>query len=141
MTEIAIALRERQTQCSSEDDVWPGEAGRAFGWRLHRRSPQWRPPTDVCETENEFVIVVEIAGMRGADISATYDRGLVSICGTRSDHDGLKAYHQMEIAYGEFLVEVKLPNRIHTDDIEATYSDGFLRVRLPKMTSKQIAVE
>ncbi len=140
MAEIEIIQKDRQVRCSNEDDVWPGETVRTFGWRLQRRSPQWRPPTDVYETEKEFVVVVEIAGMRGADISAIYDKGLLSIRGIRSDRGVPKAYHQMEIAYGEFLTEIKLPNRIDTENIEATYSDGFLRVILPEMGSKQISV-
>ena len=140
MSEIDIIRQSRQVKCSSEDDSWSGEKTGSFGWGLQRSSPQWRPPTDVYETESEFVVVIEIAGMRGLDISATFDKGLLAIQGMRPDRGGLKAYHQMEIAYGEFITEVKLPNRIDTEKIEAVYSDGFLRVTLPKIVSKQISI-
>jgi HSP20 family protein len=130
-----------QIRMASEEDLWVNDPLRATGWQLKKRSPLWRPPTDVYETETAFTVVVEIAGMRGLDISATYDKGLLSIRGMRSDKGGMKAYHQMEIAYGEFVTEVRLPSRIETDQIEATYSDGFLRVVLPKMPSKSIPVE
>jgi HSP20 family protein len=137
-----IQFQDEQTfyQLAGEEDIWAGDPMRSSGWRLKKRSHYWRPPTDFFETENEFVIVVEIAGMRGVDISATYDKGLLSIRGVRADKGGLKAYHQMEIAYGEFITEVRLPGRIETEKIEATYSDGFLRVVLPKMEVKSISV-
>jgi HSP20 family protein len=141
MKEIKLFLTETEIQLSGEEDIWSGDPLRSGGWSLKKRSPQWRPPTDVLETDEEFLIVVEIAGMRGLDISATYDKGLLTIHGTRVDTGGLKAYHQMEIAYGEFQTEVRVPSRIETEKIEATYSDGFLRVVLPKLGSKRIPIE
>jgi len=141
MKEIQILNQQTQFRLAGEEDIWAGDPMRSTGWRLKKRSPSWRPPTDVYETETELVIVVEIAGMRGMDISATYDKGLLSVHGVRSDKGGLKAYHQMEIAYGEFITEVRLPSRIDTEKIEATYSDGFLRVVLPKVETKNISIE
>jgi HSP20 family protein len=141
MKQIQCLNQQPLFQLAGEEDIWAGDPMRSSGWRLKRRSPSWRPPTDVFETENEFVIVVEIAGMRGLDISATYDKGLLSVRGVRADKGGLKAYHQMEITYGEFVTEVRLPTRIETEKIEATYSDGFLRVVLPKMEAKSISID
>jgi HSP20 family protein len=141
MKEIQLSIEQTPLQLAGEEDIWTGDPLRSTGWRLKRRSTHWRPPTDVYETDTEFVMIVEIAGMRGLDISATYDKGLLSVCGTRSDKGGLKAYHQMEIAYGEFVTEVRLPGRIETEKIEATYSDGFLRVVLPKMEAKNISID
>jgi HSP20 family protein len=141
MKEIKLIQSENVVRLSGEEDIWSGDSMPSTGWRLRKRSPQWRPPTDVLETESEFLVVVEIAGMRGLDFSATFDKGLLSIQGVRTDTGGLKAYHQMEIAYGDFLTEVRLPSRVETDKIEATYSDGFLRVVLPKIGSKQIPIE
>ena len=140
MKEIKLSKEQPYYQLAGEEDIWSGDPLRSSSWRLKRRSPQWRPPTDVLETENDFVVVVEIAGMRGLDISATYDKGLLSIRGVRAEKGGSKAYHQMEIAYGEFVTEVRLPDGIDTEKIEATYSDGFLRVVLPKIGSKQISI-
>lgn len=126
---------------SGEDDSWSNETVRSFGWRIQKRSPLWRPPTDVYETEDAFVVVVEVAGMRGAEISVTYDKGALSIRGLRADKGEMKAYHQMEIAYGEFETKIKLPRRIEQDEIEATYSDGFLRVVMPKKTTKNVQID
>ncbi|NIM94336.1 MAG: Hsp20 family protein [Anaerolineales bacterium] len=126
---------------TGDENQWMEETTRSFGWRLQRRTPHWRPPTDVYETEKDFVVVVEIAGMRGLEINATYDNGVLSIRGARSDKGELKAYHQMEIAYGDFETKIRIPGRIEADQIDASYSDGFLRVVLPKMEPKEIPIE
>lgn len=124
----------------AEDDSWPTEPNRLSGWRLIRRSHAWRPPTDVLETDEAYAVVVEVAGMRGSDFTVTYNQRVLSIQGTRADTSPRKAYHQMEIAYGEFASEVRIPVPIETSGIEATYNDGFLQVILPKAQSREVPV-
>ena len=126
---------------SGESDAWDRQALEGLGWRVVRRSHAWRPPTDVLETDDEIVVVVEIAGMRGLNISVIFERQILSIRGTRPDTNICKTYHQMEIDYGEFASEVKVPLRVDSDKIEATYSDGFLKVVLPKATPREIAIK
>lgn len=116
------------------------ELEQAGAWTVRQRSHAWRPPTDVYETEEAFVVLVEVAGMHEADFVVTLDRQLLSIRGVRADREGPKAYHQMEVAYGEFVTEVRIPVPLDAPRIEASYADGFLRVRLPKARPKQIAV-
>lgn len=101
----------------------------------------WRPPTDIYATDNAYVVLVEIAGMRGKDFSVTFDRRHLVIKGIRSDTSVRKAYHQMEIAYGEFEAEVMIPGAIDVDSIEATYNDGFLRIVLPISKPQSIKIE
>lgn len=112
----------------------------AQNWHVHRRSHFWRPPTDVCETEDAYEVVVEVAGMRGATFSVTFARQILTVHGMRSGKGEMRAYHQMEIAHGEFETRVKLPSSIESQGIEAIYNDGFLRVVLPKAKPKRIAI-
>jgi HSP20 family molecular chaperone IbpA len=46
----------------------------------------------------------------------------------------------MEIPYGQFETTVRLPRAIDQDRIEATYQNGFLKVRLPKAKPRQVPV-
>jgi HSP20 family protein len=123
-----------------EDDSWPTDPTKISSWRLIRRSHAWRPPTDVLETDEAYIVVVEVAGMRGADFTVTYNQRTLSIQGIRADTSPRKAYHQMEIAYGEFASEVRIPVPIEASGIEATYNDGFLRVILPKAQSREVPI-
>ena len=110
-------------------------------WRLHMRSHIWRPPTDVYEVEDALVVRVEIAGMRENDFAIYLDGLILAIRGARPDIPERRAYHQMEIPFGEFATEVELPFQVDVDQILATYTNGFLRILLPRVQPKQIDIE
>jgi len=105
------------------------------------RSHVWRPPTDVYETEEAILVRVEVAGMRDADFSIILDGRYLSIRGVRPDVSERRAFHQMEIRFGEFSSEVELPAPVMIKDIQAVYSNGFLRILLPKARPQRINVE
>jgi HSP20 family protein len=110
-------------------------------WRLTNRSHVWHPPTDVYEVEEAVIVRVEIAGMQEDDFSiALSDRNLV-IRGFRSDVAERRAYHQMEIFFGEFMSEVELPCPVMVDQATAEYRMGFLRLVLPKVRPKIIRIK
>ena len=98
----------------------------------HVRSNIWRPPTDVYETEERLVVIVEIAGMRDEDLEVAVQDNLLLISGSRSDSVERKAYHQMEIPFGKFSVGIELPSQVDTENAIAEYKDGFLTIQLPK---------
>jgi HSP20 family protein len=125
---------------ASEEDSASAELLRALGWGPRRRGRAWRPPTDVYEAESAYVVVVEVAGMKGVELGVSFEQQLLSIRGRRPDPGGGKAYHQMEISYGEFLVDVYIHAPVDHERIEATYRDGFLRVVLPKAHTKTIPI-
>lgn len=100
----------------------------------------WRPATDLFEMEDRYVVRVEVAGMSEKDFSISMDENVLSIRGTRPDSGERRAFHQMEIQYGDFITQVELPTNIERDRVEAEYQDGFLRVVLPKAQPKQIRI-
>lgn len=92
----------------------------------------WAPPTDLFETEKDYVMRVEIAGMQEAEINIAIDGNLIAIYGMRQQPSEHAAYHQMEVRFGEFMCELELPGAVNTEKIIANYQDGFLLVNLPK---------
>ena len=100
---------------------------------LAMRSPAWRPPTDVYESEEAVIVRVEIAGMHETDFSIILDGRYLSIRGVRQDVAERRAYHQMEIRFGEFNVDVEMPAAIDVENVQATYQNGFLKIVLPKV--------
>jgi HSP20 family protein len=109
-------------------------------WRLSLRSPSWRPPTDVYEVEDDLIVRVEIAGMREEDFSIELDGRILSIRGIRQDFTGRRAYHQMEIRFGEFNIEIELPFAVDEEQVRAVYDKGFLRVQFPKAHPRQVII-
>lgn len=134
-------LRNVYLMPRDEEDPWRSGSPRDLGWRVLRHSQAWRPPTDVLETEQAYVVLVEVAGMRGAEFTVIFESPVLSIRGVRSDANVRKAYHQMEIDYGEFATEVQVPVKIDAEHIQASYSDGFLRVTLPKARAKRVPID
>ena len=111
----------------------------AVSWQV--RSNVWSPPTDEYETENAYVVRVEIAGMNEDDFEVSIENNTLLIAGVRPDAPERRAYHQMEIRFGKFATALGLPGPVDIDHAIAEYKDGFLTVTLPKATSKQIKVE
>ena len=100
----------------------------------HVRSNVWRPPTDVYETETKVVVKVEIAGTHDEDLELLVQGNLLSISGKRSDISDHRAYHQMEIPFGKFSLNIELPVNVDTDNANAEYKNGFLTIEFPKDT-------
>lgn len=109
-------------------------------WVSTRQHKTWCPPTDVYETDDCIIVKVDIAGMQERDFSISLDAKELTIGGIRHDPAAKLAYQQMEIPYGQFETTVHLPRAIDQDGIEATYQNGFLKVRLPKARPRQVPV-
>lgn len=102
----------------------------AIHWQV--RSSVWHPPTDVYETEDDFIVKVEIAGMRDEDFTVAAENRLLRIEGVRPDPAGRRAYHQMEILSGKFEIDVELIVPVNMESASAEYKDGLLTIILPK---------
>jgi HSP20 family protein len=102
----------------------------AMSWFV--RSNTWRPPTDVYETDEIFMVKMEIAGVKDEDIKVVIQDGLLLVNGIRSDSSERKSYHQMEIQFGKFSVGIELPVQVNAENATAEYKDGFLTIQLPK---------
>ena len=109
-------------------------------WRNGVPSRIWQPPTDVFETEDAVIVRVEISGMREEDFSISLTGSLLTIRGNRPDIIERRAYHQMEIFFGEFTTEAKLPRPVVADQVHAEYKAGFLRLVFPIVRPRKIKV-
>ncbi len=115
------------------------EVSRTVGWQV--TSSVWSPPTDVYETDAEFVVRVEVAGMRETDFDVSFENGILTIDGVRPDVTERRAYHQMEIHFGKFSTSIGVPGPIDLDNSIAEYKDGFLIVRMPKAKITKVKIE
>jgi HSP20 family molecular chaperone IbpA len=122
--------------------LFSGSASPVIGWTVERPNRLWRPPTDVYETEDNFEVLVEMAGARPEDLSLIYAERRLTITGVRHDPSPPhRAYHQLEMQFGEFRVDVDLPAPVTEDHIDAHYQDGFLRVILPKVKTQTLPIK
>jgi HSP20 family protein len=111
----------------------------ALGWQV--TSGVWSPPTDLYERADEYVVSVEIAGMRESDFEVVYENGVLIVSGQRPDAGERRAYHQMEIHFGKFTSAVALPGPVDLDRAQAEYRNGFVVVKLPKAKRTDVKIE
>lgn len=111
----------------------------AISWQVSFSG--WNPPTDVFETEENFIVRVEIAGMKDADFDVAIENQILMISGNRSEPNERRAYRQMEIRFGKFEIAVEISVPVEIERAVAEYKDGFLVVQLPKLSPKHIEVE
>ncbi len=111
----------------------------AVAWQVS--SGVWSPPTDLYETETDYVVRLEIAGMHEDDFEVSYEDGYLWISGVRPELPEKRAYHQMEIRFGKFSTAVAIPGAVDLEASEAAYKDGFLLVVMPKAKPKTITIE
>ena len=109
----------------------------AIGWQVHLQAHLWSPPTDLFETDNSYVVRVEVSGMRQQDFSVQLENDFLTVSGSRSDKSVRRAYHQMEVRFGEFRSVVAIPGAVDVENATAEYDDGFLTVILPKATTNK----
>jgi HSP20 family protein len=118
------------------DNPWFHQLYIALGPKGGRVCPgqprMWHPPTDVYETDSHVTVKIEIAGVDEDDIDVRLHGRDLSVRGCRNDPGNKMAYQQMEISYGEFRSEVRLPCDVDEAKARAHYDDGFLYVELPK---------
>lgn len=107
----------------------------SVSWQV--RSSLWDPPTDLYETEEAYIVRMEIAGMREENFDVSVMNDTLHITGFRRDFPAKRAVHQMEIRSGKFSAEVKLPGLVDVEKAQAEYQDGFLTITLPKDTQEK----
>jgi HSP20 family molecular chaperone IbpA len=112
-----------------------------FSWRVSGHPLAWRPPTDVYVTDKAIVIRVEIAGMKDGEFVISLENNILTIRGTRPDNSERRAYHQMEIRFGEFRTDIELHWPVDSDYIDAEYHDGFLHLLLPKTKPYNVEIQ
>ncbi len=111
-------------------------------WRVSVRRPHtWQPPTDLYETDEKFIIRVEIAGMNKEEFCVSLENNILTISGSRPDMPLRRSFHQMEIMFGDFKTAVELPSPVDADQVTAEYRDGFLNIHLPKIQPTIIQIK
>ncbi|GIO14401.1 heat-shock protein Hsp20 [Cohnella xylanilytica] len=105
------------------------------------------PRIDVFENEHEVIASCEIPGLdKKEDLHIDVDENMLTISGTIKQANEVKQeqIHRKERFVGRFQRSVSLPSRVQTEGTTATYRNGVLEVRMPKLkadTQRQIDVQ
>ena len=106
----------------------------------------WQPCTDISETDETYVVEVDLPGMTREDISVQLAGPTVVIAGQRQPTHSKSVHHRarVERPYGTFQRTFTLPTAVQQDAVQATYVNGVLTIIVPKTDAarpRQIMVQ
>jgi HSP20 family protein len=115
---------------------------RAWQERLERLASQqtspWAPPIDVYETDERYVICVEVPGLAREQIELSVQDNRLTIRGERPagvPESATRHYHQVERGHGPFFRAFEFAEPVQQDAVRADLRDGVLTVTLPKLAT------
>ncbi|WP_018131427.1 Hsp20/alpha crystallin family protein [Effusibacillus pohliae] len=121
--------------------------GVPFGWLTGTEGNFGVPRIDVYETDNEVVATCDLPGLeKKEDVQIDIDNNVLTISGTinRVNEVRDERMHRQERFVGRFHRSVTLPARVAAEGVKASYRNGVLEVRMPKLqtdTRRRIDVE
>lgn len=94
----------------------------------------WNPPVDFVEADGEYVLSVELPGMKKDDVAVEVEDDRLVLRGEKKEEKERKGarWHLYERSYGSFERSFTLPRSVETADVKADFEDGVLTVHLPK---------
>jgi HSP20 family protein len=113
------------------------------------------PAVNISEDEQTYHIDVVSPGFKKEDFKVNIENNVLTISAetkqeTTNNQDGNKddknkQYRRREYSYSSFTRSFQLPENVKEDDIDASYTDGILKLQIPKeeqqaKTSKEINI-
>jgi len=94
----------------------------------------WRPAVDLDEREKEYVLTAELPGLNEDNISISMKDNVLTLRGEKkyeTEKDEDNRYYR-ERQFGKFQRMIRFDRDIDSDNIEANYTNGVLKIHLPK---------
>jgi len=93
------------------------------------------PVADACEDDDCFEVMVELPGIKEADIDIEFSDNAITVSAERrrpTEGFDEKKHHIRERSYGAFRRRFALPFQANPDIIDAGYEHGVITVRIPR---------
>ncbi|MCP4668982.1 MAG: Hsp20/alpha crystallin family protein [Deltaproteobacteria bacterium] len=89
---------------------------------------------DLLEREDTLAVKVEIPGIDPEDLEISVSHDRLTISGEKSEEriDDSRYHYRVERRFGSFSRTIRLPCKVETDNIKATYKKGVLSITMPK---------
>ena len=102
-------------------------------WDFKVSSSAGTPAVNIKELDNQFEIDLAVPGKKKSDFEIEVEEGLLSISSSMEDQVTEKAkFTRREFSYNSFKRTFTIPDSVDPSNIEAYYSEGVLKLRLPK---------
>lgn len=108
-------------------------------WGFSGPALEWSPSWDLYETEDAFVLEVDLPGTRKEDVKVAVEGQDLIVEGERASEQTRasgKVYYR-ERRSGRFVRRARLPESVDKERIAAEFRDGVLKVTLPKIKREE----
>ena len=97
-------------------------------------SAVWMPMTDIAETDNEYLLKLDLPGIDKKDVKLTISNGELQISGDRKEEKITEkaTFHRVERTFGKYYRSFRLPEKIKAEEIKAEFVNGTLSITIPK---------
>lgn len=114
-------------------EVQEPELAQIEGTERMRAKTTYIPRTDIYETDESVVLILDMPGMSEESIDITLENNILAITGN-SMEIAPEGYALVFAEYepGDFERSFRLTDQIDRDGIQAAYRDGVLSLTLPK---------
>ena len=104
-----------------------------ISWRLSK-SPTWAPPAEVYETQDAYVVNLELPGLNQEDVKVTQANNVLTVRGARRFRKASEEskYHSSERVYGTFERLFPLPSNVQIEKMKSKFTGGILQIAIPK---------
>jgi HSP20 family protein len=92
------------------------------------------PAVNISETENNYHVELAAPGLKKEDFKLNLERNVLNIAveQTASQEENQKNYSKREYSYSSFVRSFTLPESADDSQINASYTDGILRIDIAK---------
>lgn len=100
---------------------------------------EWTPTVEVSETMEDYILRAELPGLETEDINVSLSDNILIIKGKKKKENEEKGEDRFfsERYYGAFQRSFQLPTGVKTDEVEANFDKGILKIRLAKKENTQ----
>jgi len=97
------------------------------------------PAVDVYEDPKKVVLKLEVPGMEEKDLDIRVENNTLTVKGERKLEKDEKEenFHRIERRYGSFYRAFTLPSTVDTENVQASYNAGVLKLELNKKAEAQ----
>ncbi len=94
----------------------------------------WRPPVDLHEQDDRYVLRADLPGMDGSTVEVQVEEHDLVLRGERGVDSSVprESYLRLERPSGSFVVRITIPESVNRQAIGAAHRNGVLEVVLPK---------
>ncbi len=94
----------------------------------------WAPRTDLAETDDAFVLTIDLPGINRDEVEITFEDGALKVSGERqiNREQENSQFHRIERSYGRFFRAFRFGENADPEHIEANFDDGVLTISVGK---------